>query len=54
MERSNASLPAGFERRPEEKKEFIKKELWQAAAQTVSFRPGGRGPGGPGGPGRFG
>ena len=54
MERSNASLPAGFERRPEEKKEFIKKELRHAAAQTVSFRPGGRGPGGPGGPGRFG
>ncbi len=42
----------GFEKRPEGKSEFIKQELKQAVAQTVSFRPG-RGPG-PGGPGRFG
>ncbi|MBQ6019499.1 MAG: ABC transporter ATP-binding protein, partial [Clostridia bacterium] len=52
MEKKNASLPEGFERRPGEKPGFIRQELKQAAAQTVSFRPG-RGPG-PGGPGRFG
>ena len=56
MEKTNAPLPAGFERRPEEKTGFIKQEIKQAVAQTVSFRPGrpGPGPGGPGGPGRFG
>ena len=42
----------GFERRPGENPGYIKKELKQAVAQTVNFRPG-RGPG-PGGPGRFG
>ncbi|MBR0136208.1 MAG: ABC transporter ATP-binding protein, partial [Clostridia bacterium] len=52
MDKINASVPAGFERRPDEGSVFIKKELKQAVAQTVSFRPG-RGPG-PGGPGRFG
>ncbi|MBQ7541983.1 MAG: ABC transporter ATP-binding protein [Clostridia bacterium] len=36
-------VPEGFERRPEEKAAFIRKELKQAAVQTVSFRPG-RGP----------
>ena len=50
MEKNQTSVPAGFERRPEEQKSFIKKEVKQAVAQTVSFRPGR----GPGGPGRFG
>ena len=50
MEKINTSVPAGFERRPEEKAGFVKKEIKQAVAQTVSFRPGR----GPGGPGRFG
>ena len=45
-------VPKGFEKRPDGRSDFIKKELKQAVAQTVSFRPG-RGPG-PGGPGRFG
>ena len=52
MEKTQTSVPVGFERRPEEQKNVIKKEIKQAVAQTVSFRPG-RGPG-PGGPGRFG
>ena len=52
MEKTQTSVPVGFERRPEEQKNGIKKEIKQAVAQTVSFRPG-RGPG-PGGPGRFG
>ena len=52
MEKAQATVPAGFERRPEGKTGFVKKELKQAVTQTVSFRPG-RGPG-PGGPGRFG
>ena len=50
MENKRASVPEGFERRPEEKAAFARKELKQAVAQTVSFRPG-RGPGRPGGPG---
>ncbi len=51
MEYANTSLPAGFERRPEGKQSgFVKKELKQAVAQAVNFRPGR----GPGGPGRFG
>ena len=56
MDKMQNTVPAGFERRPEEKPGFIKKEIRQAVAQTVSFRPGrpGPGPGGPGGPGRFG
>ncbi len=52
MDKKQTSVPVGFERRPEEQKSVIKKEIKQAVAQTVSFRPG-RGPG-PGGPGRFG
>ena len=52
MEKTQTSVPVGFERRPEEQQSVIKKEIRQAVAQTVSFRPG-RGPG-PGGPGRFG
>ena len=52
MDMKQTSVPVGFERRPEEQQSFIKKEIKQAAAQTISFRPG-RGPG-PGGPGRFG
>lgn len=52
MDMKQTSVPVGFERRPEEQQSFIKKEIKQAVAQTVSFRPG-RGPG-PGGPGRFG
>ena len=51
MENSGTPLK-GFERRPGENPGYIKKELKQAVAQTVNFRPG-RGPG-PGGPGRFG
>ena len=50
MENKRASVPEGFERRPEEKAAFARKELKQAVAQTVSFRPG-RGTGRPGGPG---
>ena len=46
----HAAVPEGFERQPEEKRARVRKELKQAAAQTVSFRPG-RGPGRPGGPG---
>ena len=52
MDKKQNAVPAGFERRPEEKAAFIKQEVKQAVTQTVSFRPG-RGPG-PGGPGRFG
>ena len=52
MDMKQTSVPIGFERRPEEQKTVLKKEIKQAVAQTVSFRPG-RGPG-PGGPGRFG
>ncbi len=50
METKRAPVPEGFERRPEEKATFVRKELKQAVAQTVSFRPG-RGPGRPGDPG---
>lgn len=46
-EHTHASVPEGFERRPEEKASYLRQELKQAVAQTVSFRPG-RGPGGPG------
>ena len=49
-ENKHAPVPEGFERRPGEKAAFVRKELKQAAAQTLSFRPG-RGPGRPGGPG---
>ena len=47
-ENKRKSVPEGFEKRPEEKASFARKELKQAVAQTVSFRPGrgpGRGPG---------
>ncbi len=50
MESRHKPVPEGFERRPQEKASFVRKELKQAVAQTVSFRPG-RGPGRPGGPG---
>ena len=50
MESRHTPVPEGFERRPQEKASFVRKELKQAVAQTVSFRPG-RGPGRPGGPG---
>ena len=50
MENKHTSVPEGFERRPEEKAAFVRKEMKQAVAQTLSFRPG-RGPGRPGGPG---
>lgn len=50
MESRHTPVPEGFERRPQEKASFVRKELKQAVAQTVSFRPG-RAPGRPGGPG---
>lgn len=50
MESRHTPVSEGFERRPQEKASFVRKELKQAVAQTVSFRPG-RGPGRPGGPG---
>lgn len=47
MEEMNKNLPKGFERKPDDKISITGKDLKQAVAQTVSFRPGppGRGPG---------
>ncbi len=48
METKKANVTAGFERKPDDKASLTRKDLKQAVAQTVSFRPGRAGPPGPG------